>query len=307
MDCIILAGNREDYREVTNENNKAFLTIGARGILRIMMDELRTVPEIDRLLIVGPKQRLEEHLQSGYLADYPKPVLILEQKNDLVENILAVIEATSEGQPEDRYVLVLPSDIPLLISEEVRWFIHRCDMEHYDYVAGVTTEEALSRFYPSNGKPGVIMNYFYCNGSGYRINNIHMVRHSRIMGLKYIRRMYAMRYQKEWINILKMLFNLMLVLMRSPTAIIFYTGLQLVLPLRRLSWRWPSRFLEKRLQLSGLEKHISKILRTRLKIVVTPYGGSTIDVDNEHDYQAIGERFEEWIAMQKELDPPPSR
>lgn len=304
MDCIILAGNREDYREVSNENNKAFLTIGNRSILQIMMNELREVAEIDRLLLVGPKRRLEEHLNAEYLGDYPKPVCILEQKNDLVENILAVFDATREGQPEDRYVLILPSDIPLLIAEELRCFINRCDMGRYDYVAGITTEEALSRFYPCQGKAGVVMNYFYCNGRGYRINNMHMVRPSRMMGLKYIRRMYAMRYQKEWINIVKMFFNLVLVLMRSPRAILFYLGVQLVLPLRRLPWKKPAQLLEKRLQIPPLEKHISRILYTRFKIVVTPHGGSTIDVDNESDYQAIRRRFEEWVALQKALKLP---
>ncbi len=59
MDCIILAGNRDSYREVSNKHNKAFLKIGDRTILNIIMDQLAGVQSIDRLLIVGPKAALE--------------------------------------------------------------------------------------------------------------------------------------------------------------------------------------------------------------------------------------------------------
>ena len=301
MDCIILAGNRENYRDVCHEDNKAFLPIGDKSILQIMLEELRAVPEIDRFLVVGPKKRLQEQVTADFVGNFPKPLLLFEQKNDLVENVLAVFKTTTDEAHADRYVLILPSDIPLLIAEEVRQFIKNCDMERFDYVGGLTTDKALSRFGPKEEKPGVCMAYFYCEDKRYRINNLHMVRPARIKRLSYIRKTYGMRYQKKFVNILKMIFHLGLAGFWAPGAIPFYLGLQTARWLHNLNWNKTAALLQKHFTLARLEKNLSQLLGTRLRLQVTEFGGTAIDVDNESDYLAICQRFGEWVAMQKSL------
>ena len=301
MDCIVLVGNRENYREVSNENNKAFLKIGSRTILEIMLAELAHVESIDRLLLVGPKARLETLLNAEFSANYPKPLLIFEQKRDLLENVMAVLNATAASSSPDRYVLVLPSDIPLVTTRELRQFIHHCDMDRYDYVIGLTTGEALARFYPTAEKPGVQMSYFYLSSGKFRVNNMHMVRPAALKHMGYIRKTYGMRYQKEFSNMLKMGCQLAKVFFRAPMALFFYVGMQTTTNLRAKGWDKLSSMIEKYFKKETAEKHLSAILGTRFQLVVTHFGGSAIDVDNEDDYHAIETRFQEWIAMQKGL------
>ncbi len=304
MDCVILAGNRENYREISDSDNKAFLRVKGRSILNITMEELRWLDEVERLLIVGPKAQLESHLEEVYGGAYPKPVLVFEQKNDLVANVMAVVNATAEGRDKDRYLLILPSDIPLMIVDEIRQFIRLCDMEHFDYVAGLTTETALSRFYPTGEKPGVHMAFFFCEDEKYRINNLHMVRPNQIRRIQYVRKSYAIRYQKRFQNMLGVVGNLVGLFGRAPSAIVLYAALQIARILHAAKWDKLARMIQKHLKITSLEYYLSHILGTRFKLVVTSFGGTAIDVDNEADYKAICERFEEWVAIQRALKKP---
>ena len=307
MDCIVLVGNRDSYRQVSLEQNKAFLKVGSRTILEIILAELQRVDEIERILMVGPTDRLEKLLAEKVRNNYSKPLLVFEQKKDLLENALAAIDATADSQPHDRYVLILPSDIPLVTAPEVRQFIQRCDMSSHDYIVGLTTSEALSRFYPSGDEPGVVMSYFHLSAGKFRVNNIHMVRPSAFRNLEYIRRTYAMRYQKEFSNIVRMIWQLTVMIFKAPAAIFFYLGMHTANMFRACKLFRLARFMEKGLKMETVEKSITYILGTRFHLVITDFGGSAIDVDNEKDYQTVCRRYEEWVRMQKALVDAPEK
>ena len=301
MDCIILAGNRDSYRDVSDKHNKALLDIDGRTILEIIVTELARVDEIDRLLVVGPKAALDNVLEP-LQPNYPKPIQSFEQKQDLVENILSVVDRTGSGDP-DRHVLILPSDVPLIIAEEIREFIGKADMTRYDYVGGLATEEVLTRFYPTKDKPGVRMAYFYCQDHGYRINNLHMVRPAAIHSIDYIRKTYAIRYQKKLWNMLGVFFSLLGLAIKIPGSLLVYPGLQLARIWEAKGWHKAASLIRPFLKVERIEYYFGRILETRMKIITTSYGGSTIDVDNDRDYHAIRKRFQEWIEMQRALAP----
>jgi len=286
---------------VSLEQNKAFLKVGSRTILEIILAELRKVDEIDRVIMIGPADRLEKLLAEKVRGTYPKPLLIFEQKQDLLENALAAVDATAANQPEDRCALLLPSDIPLVTAHEVRQFIQRCDMNRYDYVVGLTTSQALARFYPRDGQPGVVMSYFNLDSGEYRVNNIHMVRPHAFRNLEYIRRTYSMRYQNEIGNILRMLWHLSVTMFKAPGALFFYLGMHTANFCRACKLTALARFVERSLKRKRVEKYISRILGTRFHLVITDFGGSAIDVDNDRDYQTVCLRHQEWIDMQESI------
>ncbi len=303
MDCIVLVGNRKDYRVVANDDNKAFLEINGRFILQIMLDELFGVEEIDRIMLVGPKQRLTGFLQDVYGSSTPKPLLVFEQGNDLLENALLPLRQTQTEANSDRHVLLLPSDIPLLTRAEVRQFIARADMSRWDFVSGLVTEETLARFAASADRPGISMLCFRLSCGSYRPNNMHMARPAAIQHVDYIRRLYGMRYQKRFVNSLK----LMLVLLHSPLGFrgLFYMGrLSAAIQLRRKGWQRCARLLERTLSRTVGEWGVSQLLGGLFKTVVTDYGGTAIDVDNEADYRAVGARFEDWRRLLDALESP---
>ena len=301
MDCIILAGNRDDYRAFSEKPNKAFLEIQGQTILQRMLAQVEKVEAIDRFLLVGPKAQIESHLKTWLPGDFRKPVLVFEQGSDLVNNIEEVLQASQEGADADRYVLILPSDIPLLIAPEVEQFIEQCDMSRYDMVSGLTTEKALSAFYPEGEKPGVKMAYFCFKNGKYRINNMHMIRPAAMLQGHYIRKTYAMRYQKEWTNILRMMFNLLKVLVRNPDGLFIYVGMSLARYFNERGYHRCARFLSKRFPIERAARSISKVLKLRFKIAVTHLGGAAIDVDNASDFEAVAHRYQEWINRQLAL------
>lgn len=301
MDCLILAGNKDSYRAVTDKPNKAFLEIDGKSILQYLLSQVDQVKEIDRLLLVGPKAKLEAHLGAADAVKISKPVLIFEQSGDLVSNVENVVADTNLDDETGRYLLILPSDVPLMTCEELRSFISQCDMNAYDMVSGVTTEKALSRFYPTQTKPGVRMVYFYFQEGCFRINNMHMIRPDAVGGAAYIRKTYAMRYQKEWFNILKMMWNLFKVLWRNPDGLFIYITMSIAHFFGERGYKRLSRLFSRTFTIERAARSISRVLDTRFKIAVTHLGGAAIDVDNASDYEAIVERFQEWMSEQKEL------
>jgi len=45
------------------------------------------------------------------------------------------------------------------------------------------------------------------------------------------------------------------------------------------------------------EQSCGHVLGGTVRIVITPYGGLSLDVDNEEDYRVLGQRFEEWSRI----------
>ena len=302
MDCILLVGNRENYHQVANENNKAFLKINGRHILCLMMDELADIPQIDRLLMVGPKERLEALVRETYGTTYPKPILIVEQKRDLLENAQAPLRATEADADPQRCVLYLPSDLPLLTKREVLQFLEKADMSQSDFVTGLVRGETLQRFAPQTDKPGIEMLCFVLSCGSYRVNNMHLVRPNAVGQMDYIREIYSMRYQKKLINGLRLIGSLLFSGV-GLTGIRYYLYMRGSTSFRTRGWHWASTWCEKRLKREQGEAWVSKILGTRFKVVTTSFGGTTIDVDNENDYQTVCQRYAEWRELLLTVDP----
>lgn len=293
-----MAGDREDYRPIAQETNKAFLDINGKPIIRRMLDELRAVVPIKRIFIVGPKLKLEALVQDHF-ENFPKPIRVFEQKNDLLDNANVPLQATPEDDGPDRIVLYLPCDTPMMTAEEINQFLERADMTRYDFVTGLCEAHTMERFYPGDGKPGVVMEYFGLREGHFRINNMHIVRPSAITRMEYIREIYKMRYQLKFINGLKLAASLL----TSSAGIIgmtYYLGLRLSSNLRAFGMFKASRWVERTfLKMGTGERGISKMLGGIYKCVQTDLGGAAIDCDNETDYATICQRYNEWMGMLK--------
>ena len=303
MDCIILAGNRENYQRVDVENNKGFLTIGDRTILEIILGELSSVDQIKRVCLVGPSVRIKQLVESK-LQDYPKPLFFEDQRTDLVSNVQAGLSKLGIANDPHAQVLLLPSDIPLILGEEVSQFLRGCEQIEADWITGMSPEQALHKFYPDKNEPGITMAYFHLAQGRFRINNMHYTRPVAITQLEVFRRIYALRYQKKFINILQMAFQLLMLMGRSPSAVFFWAGMQLASVVRKWGAHGLARFLQKPLHIPFAERVISNILKARFRVVITHFGGAALDVDNDQDYRTARLRFQDWTAAQRNAPPP---
>ena len=233
LDALVMAGDKGGYRAV-HGGNKALLEIEGFPLVAHVISALQKTPSLSRIFVVGPKERIEEALaRSGDFVKGAKEVVVLEQRETVVENALhAFLASLPGGTPEggmvpgeelekryaDKAVLVLGADTPLLTTAEIEEFLEGCDLDRYDYLLGMTPEEALRPYYPKPGSPGIRFAYFHFRDSRERQNNLHLIRVFRVINRRIIQKLYQYRYQKKARNILSLFWTLLST--RAVTALV---------------------------------------------------------------------------------------
>jgi len=319
-DAIVMAGDRGAYKPVYHEN-KAFLEIDGVPVLLYVLCALQKSRHVARVFVVGPADRitrvLEQHRER---LDPAQEIHVVPQVDTMLQNALKAFYATlpaeaQEGMPgyrkararfEDKAVLILGADIPLVTAAELDEFVERSDLSRFDYVLGMTREEALRAYYPLSGQPfsGIRFAYFCFHESRERQNNLHMVRVLRVFNRDLIQTVYRLRYQQRWRNILGLGWRL---LRRSEVRLSVLAKFFLLQVCRvldqRSEWRLKAmqRFFRRFLVKEAIQQDLSRVLKARLGSAVTSLGGATLDLDNERDYQVIKRRYGEWMDHQRAL------
>mgnify|MGYP000544282929 CR=1 FL=1 len=65
LDAIVLAGTDSNPRRMIQGQNKAFLEIGGRPLVREVVEALLAAESIGDVYVVGPRDRLDEALREG--------------------------------------------------------------------------------------------------------------------------------------------------------------------------------------------------------------------------------------------------
>jgi len=302
FDAILVAGEGESSYKVYHQH-KAFLKINNKCIINYVVDALQKVNSIRDIYIVGLRDKLNE-IFKGSEADleYPKPIHIVQQKNNLYENIWhTFLQSIPDGETmqdqensiyADKAVLIVPCDSPLLTPHEVEHFINHSQIENHDHVLGLTSRQNLEFFYPRDGKPGIKMAYLHLKENSYRINNLHLVKPIGIENRKYIQKMYQYRHQRNFKNMV--LFGLSLLGKDKAKHYQYYFGVQMGLLFASLGLESMVRVFRSLTPKKALEKSISNILKARFIGLEVPYAGAALDIDNDRDYEAMKIRFNEW-------------
>ena len=308
VNAVILAGDRRASIEVCGES-KAFVMLRGRPLIAHVLEALKDAELIDQIVVVGPKERLEDALAGTEL----EGVRIIEQRSNMIENFKAGYVAALGLGPEVEFwdlkgteheevpVLVSPCDIPLLVSGEVDEFIRRSNMHEYDYSIGVSSERILSHFYPSDALPGIRMIYFHVREDLLRHNNLHIGKPLRFEHLDYIERMYEWRYQTRTANIVRMFFSLICNGWRLVKGLRVFILLQLSLYYDRHGHPKLSDRLRSLVCFNRLAEGIGNALGARVQVVYTHFGGAVLDADNDRDLAAMEARYDEWMTYQRNL------
>lgn len=120
VNAIILAGDSNNS-PVSGEPNKALIKIKGRFMVEYVIDALRNAKYIEKIVIVGPKARLDETV--GHEVD-----AVLQGGASMVQNMKKGIDFfIGHGD-----VLVCTSDIPMVYGEAVDDFISRCVKKRVD-------------------------------------------------------------------------------------------------------------------------------------------------------------------------------
>jgi len=317
IDAIVMAGDRGAYRYVYGKN-KALLEIKGIPVISYVISALERCRYVSRIFVVGPRAEITAALQQcGGRPTGSKELIVVDQGETMIENALNTFRATvpsvsPEGTPlseeeqearfEDKIVLVLGADIPLITPYELNEFIESCDVSRHDYSMGMTREDDLRPYYPQNGMTGIHFAYFCFRDSRERQNNLHLIRVFRILNRQIIQKMYRFRYQKKWRNILRLLWALIRSRDVKPRMVFSFLLLHLSrMCEQRMPWFPFLGFIRRFLGKEGIEQDVSMLLNARFASVRTTYGGAALDVDNETHFEVICRNFDRWKDFQEEL------
>jgi hypothetical protein len=272
---------------------------------------LQSVPEVSEVWVVGNADRLES-LFGGEAAraKLRKPLHVVPQFRNLYENAWQTYRrllpgAGSEGRDpgpadEDRAVLFLSADLPFATPQEISDFVRRGLDLGCDYTLGLCTEESMVGFYPSGpDAPGIRMAYFNLREGRFRQSNLHLVKPARLGHRYYIEEMYEHRYQKQLGQALKLAWRLMRVEGGGFSVLWVYMLIHLAAVADRHRLQRLADWLRHRIPMERIERGLSTLLDTDFRFLATEVGGCAVDIDNDPDYDAASQRFEEWRALQK--------
>ena len=306
VQAVLLAGDRGASRAVQG-HSKAFLEVAGKPMVVHVLEALLHTPEVCEVFAVGDAVQLEKALaEYGCLqlaSSRGKPVHIVPQRNSLFENVWhSFLRTLPVGRPDPQHaILVVPSDIPLVIPEELSEFVYQATALPADYVVGLTPAEALLPFAPDSEQDGVEMASFNLAEGRFRQNNLHYVRPLRLGNRHYIQDMYENRYQKELGSMLRLGWRILRREYRNLWVLFFYGLMHTAGVLDRRGLRGAADRVRSWVSLRTVERGIGALLRTRFASVVTAFGGAALDVDNAEDLAVMDKNLERWKALQTRM------
>ena len=303
LDAIVLAGMHRDSTRTIGGKNKAFLIVDGRPLLRHVVDALLGAQSIGDIFVVGPIGQM-----SGALQSVPPGVHLVQQEGNMLANCWAGAHASEERQATDgneglrmRPYLIISSDLPLISSISLDDFVARCAHEDqasdkpYGLMVGVADEAGLKPFYPDSEKRGIIRPLVELDFARIRLANIYVVRPRQLTHQEFLQTGFSHRKAVDWRNVMTLAFRVLsqkggwqaawLALRLQATLLAARRGGRLYRWLRRGNTR------------QRIEAATSTVLGSRLRFVITPFGGLSLDVDDEEDFQVLNTRYHDWMAI----------
>jgi len=154
VNAVILAGSTKEDKLP----DKAFVKINGKFMISYVIEALRGCDKIDKIAVVGNSQKLKKVAGIDF---------IIEQVDNLMDNVLKGVEPFKN----DKRVLILTCDIPMLTKEAVCDFIEKSEATGADLCYPIVRKEDNLKKFPeakrtyARVKEGVFTggNIFYVN------------------------------------------------------------------------------------------------------------------------------------------------
>jgi len=309
LDAIVLAGTHQNPKRLIAGRNKAFLQVGGQTLIRYVVNALVGAESIDQIFVVGPPAELLQEL-----ADYSPRVRVIAQRGKMLTNCWAGIEASEDChrndpamQVHERPMLIISCDLPLVTAHSIDDFVSRCahidnaSETAYAMFAGVVDEPGVKPFHPSGEKQGIKRPFVELECGRLRLANIYVGRPRKLSHQEFLQTGFSYRKAKDWRNVVALTFNFF----KSQGgwhAAWLSVRIQLTLMLSKGKGRWYRRLKKGNTQ-GRVEKSLSQVLGGTVKIVITPYGALSLDVDDQEDFRILDACYEEWAAITAAVKP----
>ncbi len=313
VDAVVLAGTHQDKRRLIQGHNKAFLPLGDHPCLHYVLEALRDSQRVGRIFVVGPPEDLARRLPPAIHGYEP-----VGEKGRMLDNAFEAYRTAEAALPRravsagarslDNLYLFITSDVPLAVPEAITDFVDRGFarerelQERVDFFAGVSDEVALAPFYPAATRRGIYRPYMELKKQRLRLANIYLARPARIRNLEVLQQGFAARKLTQWRSVLRLIRTFL----GNPAGVRgagHVVCLQTVSMLDRMGLPALARVARNRLDLNVIEQTASRMLGCRFISLLSPFGGLSLDVDDEKDYGVIRDNLEAWRRHQRGLLP----
>jgi len=258
--------------------------------------------------VVGPSERLRR-----VLGDLGERLTIVEQAGKMLTNAWQAIYASEARYRErcgrddpQRPLLFISSDLPLVSAAAIDDFVARCACEDRhgtapgSMLAGVAEEASLSRFYPDETGPGIRRPYVHLAECKVRLANIYVGRPRTLAHQEFLQTGFDHRKAEQWKNVIALAWHFL-----GQAGGWQAAWITLRLQATLLAAREPrgdrdggAGGLYHRLRRGNTRRRIlracSTVLGGSVRMVITPWGGLSLDADNDDDFQVLSQRFEDW-------------
>ncbi|MFQ5547627.1 MAG: nucleotidyltransferase family protein [Woeseia sp.] len=302
VDAIVLAGTDRDPKRSVMGKNKAFLEIDRRPLIRHVVEALLGAHSVSGIYAVGPVDEMTKALDG-----LPDDVQLVPQQGNMLANCWAGVHASQRRRaPETeealtlRPYLILSSDLPLISPVSLDDFVARCADEDratgpYGLMAGVVDEAGVDPFCPESDKPGIARPFVQLEFARVRLANIYVARPQLLAHSGFLQTGFGYRKAVDWKNVVGLAFSI-LSQKGGLTAAWLTIRLQATLLAARKGGRLYD-WLRRGNTRERVERSTSTVLGGPLRLIVTPFGGLSLDVDDEDDFEVLDARYADWIAI----------
>jgi len=308
LDAVVLAGTHQNSKRLITGRNKAFLKVGGQMLILYVVKALVEAESIGQIFVVGPAEELLKEL-SGISSR----VRVIAQRGKMLTNCWAGIEASEDRHRNDpdvpvdeRPLLIISCDLPLVTARSIDDFVSRCarvdnaSKEPHGMLAGVVDEPGVKPFHPSGGEQGIKRPFVEMECGRLRLANIYVGRPRKLSHQEFLQTGFSYRKAKDWRNVVALTFSFF----KSQGgwhAAWMSMRVQFTLMLSKRKGRLYRRLKKGNTQ-EKVEKSVSEVLGGSVKIVITPFGGLSLDVDDEEDFRILDARYKDWAAITATVD-----
>ena len=147
-------------------------------------------------------------------------------------------------------------------------------------------------FYADAELPGIRRPYVHLDDYRVRLANIYVGRPRTLAHQEFLQTGFDHRKAEKWKNVLGLAWHF-LGQSGGWQAAWITLRLQATLMAAR-SGGWLYRKLRRGNLTTRIERACSTVLGGPVRMVITPFGGLSLDADNEDDFRVLSQRFEDW-------------
>ncbi len=237
-------GKPDPLAEAVGVKRKALIEIAGKEMIRWVVDALRASPRLGRIFVVG--------LSAEDGVEFGTPVEYVPARGKMLDNIQAGVERVLEVSPDTEWILLASSDIPLLTTEIVEYFLDACGEMDGDIFYSVVERQVMEARFPGSGRTFVpLQDGAFCGGDLFLFNTD------------------ALSSDRD-------LWNKLAEARKSFWRQVSMLGF---IPL--------VKFLLRRLSIAEAEQVASRALHCRGRAFISPYPELAMDVDKPHQLEMV--------------------